>query len=185
MTYLIIVKWQGQEATETNQFQTLQEVNAWFDKNGADYPKAFYGELPDRAKVSDLIIDGASKTFIYKPVARLTAYVNKYRKEVGDGPATFQGITVNGDDKTRTAIAETVQFWQELDPEDAPATIDWEGPKGFHQISLSTLIGLGKAIGFQRQKSFTVKKAVLSKIESGQITTIEQAKAAFDQGMAS
>jgi hypothetical protein len=112
-------------------------------------------------------------------------FIEDYRKQAGDGPATFQGITVEGNAKTRTAIAETVQFWQELDPEDAPETIDWEGPDGFHQISLSTLIGLGKAIGFQRQKSFTVKKAVLRKIEIGDITTIEQAKAAFDQGMAS
>jgi hypothetical protein len=115
---------------------------------------------------------------------KIVVYIDKYRKKVGDGPATFQGITVLGDDKTRTAIAETVQFWQELDPGDAPETIDWEGPDSFHQISLSTLIGLGKAIGFQRQKSFTVKKAVLRKIEIGDITTIEQAKAAFDQGMA-
>lgn len=115
---------------------------------------------------------------------RLHNFINQYRKEVGDGPATFQGITIYGDSKTRTAIAETVQFWQELDPEDAPDTIDWEGPEGFHQISLSTLIGLGKAIGFQRQKSFSVKKAVVAKIEAGQITTIEDAKAAFDAGMA-
>jgi len=114
----------------------------------------------------------------------LKNFINSYRKQVGDGPATFQGITVLGDDQTRTAIAETVQFWQKLDPEDAPDTIDWEGPEDFHQISLSTLIGLGEAIGFQRQKSFSVKKAVLTKIEDGTITTIERAKAAFDQGMA-
>jgi hypothetical protein len=114
---------------------------------------------------------------------KLILFVDTYRAVAAEGLVSFQGISAHGDDKTRAAISETVQFWQELDPEDAPDTIDWQSPDGFHAISLSTLIGLGKQIGFQRQKSFSVKKAVLAAIEAGQITTIEEAKAAFDAGM--
>lgn len=110
-------------------------------------------------------------------------FIDSYRKEVGDGLVTFQGIPARGDKSTRSAIAETIQFWQELDPGQAPETIDWEGPDDFHEISLSTLIGLGKQIGFHRQKTFTVKKAVIDQINAGTITTIEEAKAAFDAGM--
>ena len=113
----------------------------------------------------------------------LVVFVNNYRKEVGDGLVTFQGIPARGDKSTRSAIAETIQFWQELDPGQAPDTIDWEGPEEFHEISLSTLIGLGKQIGFHRQKTFTVKKAVIDQINAGTITTIEEAEDAFDAGM--
>lgn len=188
MSYLIVAEWDSNKnPTKTALKTTLEQVNEWLSQNAEKYPNAVWGDRPKSTSSKYIFVDEDNATFSFDDNAynkgTLYPLIDDYRKEVGDGLVSFQGIPARGDKSTRSAIAETIQFWQELDPGQAPETIDWEGPEGFHEISLSTLIGLGKQIGVHRQKTFSVKKAVIDQINAGTITTIDEAKAAFDAGM--
>lgn len=117
----------------------------------------------------------------------LNDFVKNYRKEVGNGYLQYNDdLRVKGDSDTRAAISETIQFWKELPDTQKPASIDWEYESGkFYMITLAELIDLGLQLGLRRQKTFSVKKAVIAQIDAGNITSESEAKSAFDQGMAS
>lgn len=184
MKHIVIAEWDSNnKPVKANEFTSAKKLSAWLAKHGEKYPNAISGKIPEGAKLAHVVVDTASKTLMYSPVALLTAFIEGYRKRVGEQEILFGEILVVGNKSTRSALSETIAFWRELDQAETPATISWQAINGFHDIDLPTLVGLGKVIGFHRQKTFAVKKAILSMIEEGVISTEEEVKAAFTTGM--
>lgn len=86
-------------------------------------------------------------------------------------------IEVYGDETTRYSIVETLSF---LETQDDGTTIDWQAENGFFEVDYDGLQTLGLAIAARRQQSFTAKKAVLSAIDEGMITTTDEIDAVFN-----
>ena len=87
---------------------------------------------------------------------------------------------LKGDETTRAALVETITF---LEKQDGIVMVDWEAENGFISVDVAALVQLGEAIAYRRQRSFTVKKAILLAIELSEILTEEEARSAFDAGM--
>lgn len=183
---------------------TIETVNKYLEANGKPINEGYV--LGNRVGEPDEFIIDWDVENLEQPTAqdlasyaadidkaKLKSHVEKYSKSIEYGEIEFNGIIINGDPETRAALNETVAFWQVLDPEEQPVTVDWEGydmgdptrnKKAFVAATLQDLITISKAIGFRRQKRFTVKKSVFAAIDAGSIFTMGAAELAVDEGMA-
>lgn len=189
MPFLIVAEWDADlKPVSINSAETREQADQWLADNSELFPDAIVQEMDNpNADPSCMTVDPVNKTVVFNDieaaVKSIGPFLDKHRKKVGDSVVEHNGIEALGNKSTRAAISETVQFLQEIPADQRPATIDWEAHNGFKEVTLTELIDLGKKIGLHRQKTFSVKKAVMNSVEAGTITTREAAQAAFDAGM--
>lgn len=111
--------------------------------------------------------------------SNFTQYIKTYRDQVIETKIIeFNGKKAVCDSRSRLTLTNIVQYLTFLnDPE---ATINWKGPDGYYELTLSDVEGLVKIGGAWVQKAFNAEKTILQTHAITPYTDLDSAKADFD-----